>query len=109
MTNPRSTVLQLKASITGNVVAQVFLQAKNGKQWGGDGIEAGGRVVLGTATTADVLVTDTQGKVLKATTTFAANGTIDPIPAGVKGPLLVTITNISNAAHTLTVFWNVKR
>lgn len=107
---PKPTVIALKAAITGNVTDQAMVQVRNnGRAFGSMGVETGGRIVLGTATTADVTVKDTNGKVLYSATGVVANTTINPIPAGVQGPLLVTIANISNAAHTLTVYWGVKK
>lgn len=78
--------------------------------FGSPGIDAGGRIVLGTATTAKVLVVDSTGKVLhSAASAVVADTTIDPTGAGVVGPISVTVTEISNAAHTLTVYWSVKK
>lgn len=106
----RETVVELMQAITGNIDASStgMRQAKNGKIFGSSGIEAGGRIVLGTATTADVLIVDATGKILH-NATVTSNKTIDPIPAGVKGPISVAVTNISNSAHTLTVYWWVKK
>lgn len=109
MARPQRTVIPLSASITGNVADQELIQP-NGRGLGGSGIEAGGRIVLGTATTAEVLVKDGMGKVLhSAASPVIANVDIDPISHGIKGPLTVTVTNISNSAHTLTVYWSVKK
>ena len=109
--NTLQNTVQLKASITGTVAAQEMKLNNNSQfSFGSPGIEAGGRIVLGTATTAKVLVTDQTGKVLhSAASAVTSNTDIDPIPAGVQGPLLVTVTEISNSAHTLTVYWTVRR
>lgn len=108
MAHPRRTVTNLIAEITGNVTDQAMIKVVDGRGYGGPAIECGGRIVLGTATTVDVLVEDSNGKVLH-NATVAANKDIDPIPAGVKLPLLITTTNISNSTHTLTVYWDVKK
>lgn len=105
----QETVVQLSAAVTGNVTSQELVQAKNGRTFGSSGIEGGGRIVLGTATSVDVQVVDATGVVLLATTTITSNTTIDPVPRAVKGPLTVTTTNISNAAHTVTIYWSVKK
>jgi hypothetical protein len=123
MSNP-SGVVHLELDITGNITASNMRKARvtdslaissatqgvaNAADWKASGIEAGGRVDLGTATTADVLVKDGTGKVLISTVTYTSDTDILPIPTGVTGPITVTVTNISNAAHTLKVHWWVKR
>lgn len=100
-------VASLYASITGNVTDQEMLRSTGDRTFRGGGIEAGGRIVLGTATSADVTVKDSTGRVLYSSTGVVANTTIDPAPRGVVGPLKVTVANISNAAHTLSVYWSV--
>lgn len=105
---PKRTVTSLVAAITGNVAAQEMLQQHNDRQFGSPGIEAGGRIVLGTATTVDVVVTDANGKVLY-NDTVVADVDINPVAHAVQGPLMVTTTNISNAAHTLSVYWGIKK
>lgn len=109
MSAPQKTVIVVKAAITGNVTAQAMLDYNDGSPAGFAGIEAGGRIVLGTATLADVTVKDALGKTIYSDTAIAASTDIDPIPVGVLGPLNVTVANISNAAHTLTVYWSIKR
>lgn len=76
--------------------------------YGGPAVEVGGRIVLGSGvTTVDVLVEDSDGKVLH-NATVTANKDIDPIPTGVKLPLLVTTENIAGGTE-LTVHWSVKK
>lgn len=107
---PQQTVLTLKANITGNVTNQELLQADNGRTFGSPAIEAGGRIILETATTVRVLITDANGVVLhSAGTAVTANKDISPIPRGVQGPLYVTTTDISSPTHTLTVIFYVKK
>ena len=105
----RNPVFGLVASITGNVTDQAMVRQYRSLHFGGAGIEAGGRIVLGTATSVDVTVKDQNGKVLYTATGITANVTIDPIAAAIQGPLLVTTANISNAAHTLSVYWGVRK
>lgn len=115
MAHPIRSVVACKAVITGNVVApgQDMVQddpQDTGLPAGGPGIEAGGRVVLGTATSADVNVLDANGTVLLTSTTVGVgNLDIEPDAHGVMMPLKVIVANISNAAHTLTVYWFVKK
>ena len=106
---PKRMSTDLRAAITGNVTDQEMLQVRNSRKFGSPGIEAGGRIVLGTATTADVTVKDANGKVVYSATGITANTDINPVPTGVKGPLKVTVANISNSAHTLTVYWVVRK
>lgn len=107
---PKRTMSELVAVITGNVTDQELIQRKNSKTMGGPAIECGGRIVLGTATTVKVLVKDSNGVVLHtADVAVTENVDIPPIPQGVKCPLLVTTTEISNAAHTVSVYWSVKK
>ena len=113
---PIKDVTTLIAELTGNVSTQVMkLLADSaittGKvAGGGAGIEAGGRIVLGTATTVKVEVLDATGKVLHSNgTAVTANKDIQPVAHGVQLPLTVTTTEISNSAHTVTVHWSVKR
>ncbi len=106
---PTRETTDLYAEITGNVVDQELIQVRNDRAFGSPGIEAGGRVVLGTATTADVTVTDATGKVLLNQASIVANLDIDSQANGIKGPLKVTVANISNASHTLTVYWSVRK
>lgn len=110
--NAERTVDNLKLAITGNVADQKLLGRQNRTDlpYGGTGIDAGGRIALGTATTAKVSVVDATGRVLHSpTNAVTASVDIPPTAAGVVGPLLVTVTEISNAAHTLTVYWSVKK
>jgi hypothetical protein len=110
MSHPRRTMTDLIASITGDVIDQEMVKVKDGNRYGGPALEAGGRIVLGTATTVKVLVEDQNGVVLhSAAAAVTANVDIEPIPQGVKLPLLVTTTEISDAAHTLTVYWSIKK
>lgn len=113
---PTQSVTTLVAEITGNVSSQEMKLLEDsaittGKVAGGGAfVEAGGRIVLGTATTVKVEVVDALGKVLHANTlAVTVNQDTDPIPAGVQLPLKVTTTAISSGAHTLTVYWSVKR
>jgi hypothetical protein len=100
-------VTNLVAAITGNVTNQEMTATRGDRTFRGGGIEAGGRIVLGTATTVDVVVADGRGRQLYSGT-VVANTNIDPVPVGIAGPIKVTTTNISNAAHTLTVYWSIK-
>lgn len=109
MSSPQHTVVTYKAAITGNVSNQEMLDYTDGSHLGGAGIEAGGRIDLGTATTADVTIKDQLGKTVYSKVAVVADVDIDPVAAGVVGPLTVTVANISNAAHTLTVYWFVKK
>lgn len=110
MAIPKQRVVELRLDITGNVADQPMLQTKNGRTFGSAGIETGGRIILGTATTAKVLIKDANGKVLHDNASaVTASKTIDPVPTGVKGPLVVTVTEISNAAHTLAVTYGVQK
>lgn len=106
---PRRSVTNVKAAITGNVTDQNVVSEKTSIPYGGPGIDLGGRIVLGTATTVDVTVKDSDGKVLYSATGITTNVSIDGTGNGIKGPLLVTTANISNAAHTLTIYWKVKK
>ncbi len=108
MSAPQKSVLLAKAAITGNVSNQQMVDYYDGSTFVGAGIEAGGRIDLGTATTAVVTVTDSLGKVLY-TGTVTVDTDVSPTPMGVKAPLFVTVTSISNSAHTLTVYWFLKR
>lgn len=105
----RPQTIPLKAAIVGNVAAQEMVRTYRGLHFGGAGLEAGGSIKLGTATTVDVTVKDGNGRVIYAATGIVADTVIDPIAGMVQGPLNVTIVNISNAAHTLTVYWGIKR
>lgn len=109
MSADKERVVVLTAAITGNVASQSMLNRKlNSRAFGSAGLDAGGRVDLGTATTADVVVKDTLGKVIYSAT-VTSDTDISPTAAGVQGPLKVTVTNISNSAHTLTVYWYVRK
>lgn len=99
-------VHSLQVDITGNVSSEPLLNTRGDRPFRGGGVEAGGRIVLGTATTADVLVTDGVGRELY-NGTVTDDVTIDPASRGVVAPISVTVTNISNAAHTLSVYWSV--
>lgn len=109
MSSQPSTVLTVSSAFTGNATDQQMKHIGEARVFNGAGIEAGGRVVLGTATSADVTVKDSLGRVIYAATGIVSNTDIEPTPMGIHGPLLVTVANISNAAHTLTVYWSVKR
>lgn len=111
MSIPQPSVINLKAEITGNVTTQEMVQVRNhGRAFGSAGIEGGGRIVLKTATSVKVLVVDANGVVLHSDASAVTSNTdIAPIPQGVQGPLKVTTTSISNAAHTLIVYWSVKK
>lgn len=109
MSIPLRTVESLSAVITGNVTGQQMLNHR-GRLFGSPAIEAGGRIDLGTATTAKVAVTDANGRVLHSGAAAITSDTDIASTAGaIKGPISVTVTEISNAAHTLTVYWGVKR
>lgn len=97
----------LYADITGNVVGQEMVRRRGERTYRAAGIEAGGRIVLGTATTVDVTVTDANGVVLYDGT-VTSDTTVDPVPRWVDGPISVTTENISNSAHTLSVYWGIK-
>ena len=102
---PKATVVNLQASIAGDVTDQEFLQVKNGRRFGSPGVEGGGRVNLLTATTAAVTIKDSNGIVL-CNATITADTDINPIPIGVKCPLLVTV---AASDGTLEAFWSVKK
>lgn len=103
-----TATLQVSAAIVGNVVAQELIP-RQGDHSAGAFCELGGFVKLGTATTIDVSVADANGKIVYAATGIVANTNITPNVIGILGPLYVTITNISNAAHTATIYWNIKK
>lgn len=105
---PRPRSFTLKAAITGNVAAQEMKRQYRDLALGGDAIEAGGRIDLGTATTADVVVKDANGTVLH-NATITSDTDVAAAAKGVRLPLNVTVTNISNSAHTLTVYWSVRK
>ena len=111
MAHPIRSVVPLRADITGDVTTQAMLQDddQQGLPAGGPGLEAGGRVVLGTATQVDVTVLDANGLVLYDVNALGADIDIEPDAHGVMMPLTVTTDNISDAAHTLTVYWFVKK
>lgn len=101
-------VHSLEAQIVGNVSNQEMVASTGDRTFRRSGIEAGGRIVLGTATTVDVTVVDGVGRVLYSSTGVVASVTIDPGPRGVVPPLKVTTANISSASHTLSVYWSVR-
>lgn len=107
MGTPR-TLDHMTAEITGNVSAQEMICDRTDRVARFSGIDGGGRINLGTATTVGVLVEDQNGVILH-NATITTDTDVDPVPRGVKGPLKVTTTSISNAAHTLTVTWSLKR
>jgi len=109
--HPIKTVTLLSVDLSDQTDGAFSLLQDNGpragKDFGGPGVEAGGRIVMTTATTAHVLVEDATGKVLHDAT-ITVDTDIDPIPAGVMCPLTATATSVS-AAGTLTVYWSVKK
>lgn len=106
MPHPIRTVTELVAAFSGNDTVELT-NAKSGRKFGGPGIEAGGRIQLGTATTAEVAVTDANGRVLHSAAAAVTTDTdIAPVPMGVKAPLTATVTN---ADGSLEVFWSVKK
>lgn len=110
MSHVKPALVNVVASITGDVAAQEMLKQRNGLPARFSGIDAGGRINLGTATTVKVLVEDQDGVVLHSAAAAVTEDTdIDPVPRGVRGPLKVTTTEISNAAHTVTVTWGIRR
>lgn len=102
---PTQTVVLLKKQILVDTNAVQLVQAHNGRVFGSAGVEAGGRIVLGTATTGHIVVYDSVGKVLHDTV-VTSNKTIDPIPAGVKGPIFV---DQSSSDGDFTIYWSVKK
>ena len=104
------TVDNIKLDVTGNTAGSAMRDRQGNRNYGGTGIDAGGRIALGTATTAKVAVTDATGRVLHSpTNAVTASVDIPPTAAGLVAPLTVVVTEISNAAHTLTVYWSVKK
>ena len=108
MSNLKNTVVDLTLAITGNVSAQSLARRKGGGTSYGSGLDAGGRIDLGTATTAVVTITDSLGVVLHSGT-VTTDTTVAPTAQGLQGPILVTVASISNSAHTLTVSWKIKK
>lgn len=102
------TTFELSATITGTT-AGTNLTPNTSRTWTGTGIEAGGRIVFGTATSATVAITDARGVALYPSTAIVASTTIAPVPRGVKGPITVVVSAISNSAHTLSVYWTVRK
>jgi len=102
---PKRTVEALTLACAGDVTAKSMTNVKTGRVFGSAGIEAGGRIVLGTATTASVSVVDSNGVVLTSGT-VTSNTTVAPVPRGVQGPLKVTV---SASNGSLTVYWSVKK
>lgn len=108
---PPQTVVDLTAAITGNVASQQMVRVYDGAAFGEAGIEAGGRIVLGSGTTTvKVKIVDNTGKVLYSdANAVTANTDIAPIPTGIRGPLYVTTTNINDVTKTVTIYWFIKR
>lgn len=102
MTLAPKRVMQFYKAFTADASAQQMLNARG--YAGASGIDAGGRVDLGTATTAVVTVVDSIGRVLINGVTYTSDTDISPTAAGIVGPLLATVAS-SNG--TLTVRWNV--
>jgi len=102
------TVVSLSRAFTGNVAASPLLNSYRSKSWGGRGCEAGGRIAIVGSATFDISIIDSTGVVLHTATGLAASVDIDPVPRGVTGPILVTITNFSGEAD-ITVNWWVKK
>lgn len=100
---------QVSTAIIGNASLQELKRSDTSRSMHGSASELGGRIILGTATSVDVVVTDANGKVLFTQTGISSSTDIDPDVIGVLGPLYVTTTNISNSAHTLTVVWTLKK
>ena len=89
------------AEITGND-SDVPLVDYRGEEHRATGLDSGVSVKLGTSTSADVTITDSRGIVLYSGTSITAS--INEVSAaGAHGPLLTTVANNSDGAHTLTV------
>lgn len=111
MTIPNRTV-RTHAAITGNVSNQEMLVLGDGNSrvFGGHGLECGVLIKLGTATTVKVKIEDADGKILHSDTAAVTSTTDeDPSAKGVRGPLKVTTTEISDGAHTLDVYVDVRQ
>lgn len=108
MSKPQNTVVDLELAITGNLSVTSLPRRLRGGTTYGSGLDAGGQIEMGTATSAAVLVTDANGIVLH-NATITDDTTVEPTAQGISGPLKVTVTSISNAAHTLTVRWKLKK
>lgn len=106
MSKPQRTVVDLIASVTGDGTF-AMKKARYLTAWGGTGIEAGGRIVLGTGTTGKFQITDANGKVLYSNAAAVTTNTdIAPIPAGILGPITIVATATDG---TFTIYWSVKR
>jgi hypothetical protein len=95
----------LIAEVAGNGSGQMVIEGSNpARVWGGGGVSEGLRIELGTATTAKVEVKDSSGRVLHSAAS-AITADVDPDTAQriVNGPLTWTVTEISDAEHTLTI------
>lgn len=109
MAKTAQSVVPLILACTGNTAITSMTQVNGGAVFRKSGIEAGGRIVLGTATAATVLVKDGTGRVLYNAAVTASTD-IPAGPAGVTGPITVTATSVSNSTTgTFTVYWWVKK
>ena len=99
------TVVSLSRTFTGNVAASPLLNSYRSKSWGGRGIEAGGRIFVDGLVTFNISITDSLGVVLYTGTGISASADIDPVPRGITGPVLVTITSFSGDADIIVNWW----
>lgn len=103
MTIPPKRLENISAVCAGNVSGQVMHNRK-GWDFGGTGVDAGGRVQLGSATTVTVTVVDSTGKKFINGVTYTSSTDIAPTAAGVVGPMLVTISGSNGSS---IIHWGV--
>ena len=110
--NPQRTVEHLYLSVDGDVVDEPLISyddrnSGDPRPFGFAGIEAGGFIQFDTASSATVEIKDATGRViLAAGDAYTENTAIDPIPAGVQGPLTVTT---SGSDGVILIHWYVRR
>lgn len=104
---PKRTVTELSATITG-AASNVPLLQPNGREFGSPGVEAGGFIELLTATSATLSIRDSRNRLLYSNS-ITASTSVPAAASGVTGPLTVTVSAISNSAHSLKVTWWVKK
>lgn len=101
MTTMQKRVVNLSAAFTGNATT-ALTDAKGFS--GGSGIDGGGRIDLGTATTLVLTVTDATGRVLVNGVTYASDTDIAPTAAVLKAPLTAVIASSNGSS---TVSWGI--
>lgn len=102
MTTMQKRVVNLTKAFTGDAAAQQLNDARGYS--GGSGIDGGGRIDLGSATTLVLTVTDATGRVLVNGVTYTSDTDIAPTAAVLKAPLTATVAS-SNG--TSTVSWGI--